>query len=545
MRKIFSFDTLTFVLSFLGAFFIIYRKLPIANLQQISGVLLVVLLILLNLLSSNKSISRAVKLLFLLLSSFFVEILILSTGNFYSPFLILIHIYSLGVSFLISLGAALVFLLLSTSILILNIYLTPQLLFQFTEDPGSTLLYLTSFVVIIPLSLLVSRYYRLKDAVLAVMNREAKLSSARQESLFSGVNELVIVTDAELNIVSANTSVERLLKLGDTEIVGKNLLDVLILKDDESVTATKQSLSIDRIFIEKAARVVNGYYLFNKSNNRMSKVVIQIRPIADLNGEVNQLVFVLTDPQSIIDDQGHVNLELARKKQKELARNLKRLLQEAKLAGLNYEVNLFDKNEDDLLNAYELADHQIKEKISFEDIALICYERVEYKESFAGSLRVRLRFILPEREVGEQAIINAKRGNNLNHEFFTNSSFSSPLDARWFKLLVDKLIDLAILLSSDIPGSTVEVTTLHQNSVLVVIISCGINNVLSAEDQRELFKEYYGNLVTKTNLKLGSGLEGFIAKNVATQLNWPLSVKFDVVNKRLTFQVEIKRNPRS
>lgn len=549
MKKFAILDDIAFILGSLLVFGIIYYKLPIANLQQISGVLLVVLLLLLNRLSSSTAkgtaSSQLTKVAFLFLSSIFVQILVLATGNFFSPFLILIHLYSLGISFLVSLSLAMLYLLLSIGILIANIYFNATYLKQFKDDPGSIFLYLTSFIVIVPLSFLVSRYYRIKDAVLAVLNKEVKLSSQRQESLFSGVNELVFVTDLSLTIISANQAVERLLRLSEIDLVGKNLLEVITLKDQSGVAATRQSLSIERILVEKSGRIISDYFLYLKLDNKQIPIAIQIRPIADLEGEVTQLVFVLTDPQSVIDDQGHVSLEQARKRQKALADGLKKALAQARMANLNYQINLFDKNEDDLLNSYELEDHPIKEKISFEDIALICKQRVESKQQFGASLRVRVSFELPEGEDAERALIGVSSVSiPADNPFLSNSNFSAPVDPRWFKLLLDKLIDLSVLLSSDTPGAKVTVKPSRlEKDLISVEVSAPYKEKLTDSETSELFTNYYGSLTKKTNLKLGSGLEGFIVKTVASQLNIPIKVNYNGIEKSLVFNLEIHRQP--
>ena len=77
MKSLFFLDSLVFILSFLLSFGAVYKKLPINNLQQISGVLLVLLLILLNRISSNNLKRNASlkidKLIFLFFSTIFVH----------------------------------------------------------------------------------------------------------------------------------------------------------------------------------------------------------------------------------------------------------------------------------------------------------------------------------------------------------------------------------------------------------------------------------------------------------------------------------------
>src|SRR5258708_330049 len=283
------------LLSSIVSLLIIYNKIPTRNLQQIIALLLVFLLAILSrfLFSNSGKINTgwlASSLVFL--SSLLVQLLVLSSGGFYSPFLILIHLFTLGASFLLNLPTAISFLFFSVILLFLHIKLDPNILKLFNEDFWSAVLYFISFIVIVPLSFLLMRTYHIKDTLSKILSEHLQLGKLREESILSGLSELVIVTDINMRILYVNSAVEKELGLNGPELLHKYFLEVFPLKDSDGNTATVQSLSIDSALLDKAARMVNNFYFYGKSRTR---VTIQIRPIVDLNGKLIQVVFVITE----------------------------------------------------------------------------------------------------------------------------------------------------------------------------------------------------------------------------------------------------------
>ena len=89
--------------------------------------------------------------------------------------------------------------------------------------------------------------------------------------------------------------------------------------------------------------------------------------------------------------------------------------------------------------------------------------------------------------------------------------------------VLKKAVDLFLLLASEKSGTKVQLAVIKQGDKAIIIsLSCPYPP-LDPRQQPELFTQYYGSLQTTTNLKLGSGLEGFIIKSVTSQLNIPLN----------------------
>jgi len=52
---------------------------------------------------------------------------------------------------------------------------------------------------------------------------------------------------------------------------------------------------------------------------------------------------------------------------------------------------------------------------------------------------------------------------------------------------------------------------------------------------------YYGSLAGRTNLHLGSGLEGYLVKKILDTLNIPLKIITDETQHSITFLLEISK----
>lgn len=335
----------------------------------------------------------------------------------------------------------------------------------------------------------------------------------REKSILGSLSELVLVTDKNLRILSANEAVERTLSLLFGEIVQHNLLDILSLVDKAGGKATPDSLAIRKALENKTTQVIRGFSLVTKAA-KPTEVTIQVHPVADLEGEISQIAFVIKSAKAGEAHQLHSYLEQARIKHRALIENLTNLPQ------LRRQIEIYSKIEDDLITALEVEDHQIVPVMAQEDVAALCHRVVGAKQNFAKSLGVALSFSKPE------GITTA----------IPISLFFVPVDAKWLDLLLRKVLDMAILLASKERNPAVVFMLGHTEDAVTITISASAPP-LSQKDEASLFTQYYGEIGARTNLISGSGLEGFIAKTIATQLHIPLRVVIE--NNRLTFSLRL------
>ncbi|MBI2596049.1 PAS domain-containing protein [Candidatus Daviesbacteria bacterium] len=540
----FFLEPLVFFLTSVVSVVLIYYKIPIATLQQIIlGILIVLLLSFRWLLAerTKRLIKVFARLVLLSLSSLFVQILVISSGGFYSPLLILLHLYTLGASFLLNIPSSISFLVFSVAVLITNIVLDPKLQSIFRDDPGSAILYIVSFLVIIPLAQTLMKTYHLKDALAKILYESLNLRVLREKSILTSLNEIVVITDHNLKIISANDAFEDATGLSGGEFINQNFLDKISLVDRDNVPANSTSLSIKDVLVDQTNHIVSGFYLSTKGNPKSRQVVVEVKPIVGVSRTIIQLVFVIKEPRAAIEIEPHTDLEAAHTKQNMIITNIKRLLVNFKEPGLKTELELLQQGESDLLIAQELEDHPIKNANQYEDIVLLCKKAISYKQDLARSLGVNLQLIFPNAP-GESSYLNLRETNSSLISQVV-SDYAAQVNVKWFGILLSKLLDIAVLLSSGQKNPTVVVSI---NIILKSEIEVELvfpSPVMTPEKQKELFLQYYGDLAATTNLRLGSGLEGFIAKVVADQLNINLDVKTKEGPDRLVFRFKLYKKP--
>lgn len=537
LAVLFSSSLLTIIL--------IYLRTPTKVLQQIAIVILAILLILLGrfFITRSKSATEGVfRLILLFLSSVFVQFLVIATGGILSPFLILIHLYTLGASFLLNLRTAIVFFILTILVLVTNILSNQSLLNLLREDPGTTVLYVISFIVIVPLAQFLTSSYHFKDTLSRLLKEYIQLGEKREESILESLGELVFVVNTDLAIISVSGSVEKTLGLPKDNIIGHPLLDIVDLENEAGKKLIPANLSVNDLLIDKTSRIISGFYL-KTNKGHPEQVIINMRPVTDSEGSVNQIVFIITNAVAASFLEKHSNIEQAQTRHQALIDNVRDALLKTHQEKIEASVEKLNKIEEDILTALEIEDHSVQEKTDFQDAALICQQIAGEKQAFARSLNTNLLFRLPENEAGELAKLRMAAANTPP-ELLSNSEFTVLIDKRWLKIAISKLLDIAVLLSSGEQHREAQLTISKTGNLSLNITISTFSPFLSEKEQTQLFQEYYGELGNKTNLKMGSGLEGFIAKSIINQLNLPLEIKSWGNPGRIQFTLTLTKLPR-
>lgn len=521
----------------------IFLQIPSQRKQQIIAVLLVILLVFVSrtvFANSPLTKKRWFRVFALSFSSLLVQMLVISSGGMYSPFLPLIHFFTAGVSFIFNIAVALSFLALSAVLLFLDIQLDPNIHKFFLDDPWTAALLSISFLVMVPISFLIARSYHLKDSLSKILSEHIQMGRIREESILSGLNELVIVTDLNLGVLYLNSQAEKELGVSTGLVLHHHIFSILSVRDVAGNPATSQSLSVDKALVDKATRIISDFYFYGK---RRVKVSIQIKPILDLSGKVIQLVFVVTDAKfgSSSTYQSHMNLEQAHNKYNAMFDDLRKTLLLTQSQELVAKIELLHKIEEDLLIATELEDHPIKEVIRFQDVALLCKQVVVIKRNFARGLKVPIVFSLPDNEVSESSLLSLVE-SNATESMIPISDFTIPADFRWLTVMVEKLLDMSLLLSMSEPIPQIDVF-LHRDSPNVYITILCRCSTINQKNVNELFIEHFGNLALNTGLRFGSGLEGYIIKMIKEQLNVPLEIKFYANPAQILFTIKLSKKP--
>lgn len=531
-------EPILFFLSSALTLYLLYLKVSSTIFEQLIAASLVLILILTRLgLSKMTSFGKKmVRLSSVFLSALLIQLLVLSSGGFYSPFLILLHLFTLGTSFLLNLSGAISFLILSLAILILNIFLDPRIMELFRQDIFTVLLYIISFLVIIPLAQLLIRTYHLKTALSNMLSQYLNLGQQREKSILKGLTEIVIITDADLKILSVSEAVERNLKLSAQDLVGNSLFNALPLKDKAGNKLNTEILAIDNILADRATRIINDCYL--ELSGKLTEIVIQIRPILDQLRKVSQLVFMISDAKDSAETR-HNDLEQALKRHQAIVANLKKAFLKNHQPQLNFQVETLNQIEEDLLTALEIEDHPIKTNASSINVAEVCQQIIFKKQELARSLNILIKFVLPKADAAEAARLRLL-ANNVQPEVLGISNFLVPTDPKWFQLIIQKLLEVAILVAASNKSSEVILHAESAGRQVAVVISTDCE-FKKGEKKDDLFTKYYGSFASWPYLNFGSGLEGFIAKMVAEKLNIPLDVNYYSFAKQLKFILKLAR----
>ncbi|OGE27234.1 hypothetical protein A2867_05095 [Candidatus Daviesbacteria bacterium RIFCSPHIGHO2_01_FULL_40_11] len=540
----FSFESIIFLLSSAFSLALIYYKASTTNLQQIIIILLVILILSYRFIfsKSKPALARWFRPILLLLTAAMVQLIVISTGGFFSPFLIMLHLFTLGTSFLLNLPASISFLGLSLIVLTVNIWLNQTLLALSQEDPFSIVLYFISFIVIIPLAQIINHSYHIKDALSKILSENLYLGQRREESIIKGLNELILVTDKNLKILSINQAVEEVINLTSDEILGHSLLEILPIKFKDGSQATMQNLSISQILQDKTTRIISDFYL-DRPGKVPTQITIQVRPIADFTGKINQFVFVLKERQlEGMYSAIHKDLDLAYRREQLVFGELQKALAQTRVNSLQLRAEILRKIAEDLLIAQEIEDHPIIENISLSDVAEVCQKALKDSQGFAKSLNVTAEFKLALEETAEVSLLSLKGQKVPEAALSGVSDFGVLIDPKWLEVILEKLLEIAILLASEQKEGRVEILPLRQGdrNINVTVISFHAN--VPEKVKEDLLTEYFGNLATTTNLRLGSGLEGFIAQTIAKELKVPLSVKVEQRPPSLTFLLELSKD---
>src|SRR5258708_7822465 len=265
----------------------LYFKVPIVTIQEVTGLLIAVLIIALNRLIflNTKSLSiSGLKGFLLFLCSLLVQLTVICTGGFYSLFLILFHLFALGLSLLLSCRVSFIFISFALLPLIANIFLNDKIMILFRQDPFSTILYLISFITIVPVAQLLASRYHLKDKIsqalsaqVASLNKDLNV----KQTILEDVNELVFVTDKNMDIISANSAVEKLTSQSSSSLTNKPMLKVILLKDADGNLADRNSFSVDQVIADKSTHIVNDFFLYPLKRSTPLRVTVKVQPITE------------------------------------------------------------------------------------------------------------------------------------------------------------------------------------------------------------------------------------------------------------------------
>lgn len=540
----FLLQSLFFLLASLTTIGLIYVNSFYKFYQPLIPLLLVIDIIIVGRINTKKGyVKNLPKLTVLYLSSILVQLIIVSSGGFYSPLLILLHLFTIGAIFVLNSSSPISFLILSLGVLIFHIWYDSNLSQFFRDDPWTTVIYGLSIVIVIPLALFLSHSNGVKNKFTSFLKDYIYMSESRQKSILTALSNLVIVTDKNLQIMSVNTALERLLRLSASQVLGKPLFEIIKLKDSSGSYVTPDMLPIKQSMSDKATHFAEGYGLETKIQTLPKPVTIQIKPITDTQGNINQIIFVFTDPTIKIGFNTHPTIDQAAKRHDALLKLItdpKSTLTPTQIQLLILEVAHI---EEDILTAQEMEDHPLQEVIGFEDLVTFITKILETKNHFYSLLNAPPKLIYEDDNKSEAAFLtmNNPSTSQLNQGTAALSKYSVPIDGFLMKIIMEKITDLGAFITSSQPQKNFEINMKLVDSGKTILVDFNFpSGDIKATELPNLLVSGYPNLKIPT-LKDSSGLEGYIANKIAKTIQLEFVPSLNPYNKTITFSIALSK----
>jgi PAS domain-containing protein len=474
----------------------------------------------------------------LFIASTLVQLIVIGIGGARSPFIILLHLFVLGISLIFSFGAAMIFLALSIGVLAFHTQLDQGLVQFAASDPSTSILYGLSFLIIIPVAQFIAHHYHLKDALAAVLSNQLNL----EEAILSDVPELIFVCDQQTMILAVNETAERLLQRPRGDLIGKPLFDILLMRDETGRTITSQRFEPAHGVLPQAQEFVASLVLTG-SANLPARLYIKAKPVMDLAGSSFQWSFILADPHhaaGILTSRVHDVTVESRLKYEAMIQDLQQRLFLANQPELSARMLLTTRVEQDTYMVNQLQNQPNLSQASSIDLARLCRQICTSESDYAHIFSSTIEFQLPD--FGETDIAPLVTATfKVAPEELTGPFFTIQTDVSHVSLAIQKLLQLAVLLCSNTSDHHVLVNLLRQDrEALVVDVVATCDPEIMAH-QPDLFMPYYGALLPYSDLGFGSGLEGYVAQQIASRMGIALATKFITTPSQVTFRLTLPK----
>lgn len=527
---------IVFFVSSIGLLFITYFHASESVIYQSTTILLGIMLLLLNSQKLfRKQFIKERKMILLFFGNILVQFIILSTGGLYSPFFVLYHLCTILIGFFFNSVFALLFIAFTILNISFHVLFNESIKQMTLNDPITALLYAVSFITIAPLAHLLATHYHGRDSLLEVATNQVKVD----EAILADLSELVFVTDLDLTVLSLNDAAERALQRTRSEVLNQPLLESLFIKDKTGAMLTPQTIPVADILEKKTSFLINDV-LLPVTALPLRKLTLQIKPIPNIDGTIEQLSFIFSIDTINQNKASYQHIEEAQIKQEAKIEDLKKRLKLQGLTDFEKRLQLIAKAQEDILAVLFIEQQGIESKKTPIDIAMLSKQTVNMKQDFASAFKVPLTFSLVNFGTNDIAPLVTKVFP-ITPEQFTGPFFTANCDVKYTSLGIQKLLEVALILASKEPSPQTTLSVELEGSSAVLVRITTSSPLLTAQEQTELFVQQYGSLRTKTNLELGSGLEGYLVKTIMHYLNIPLQTTYDSSARQTIFTLRIPK----
>lgn len=511
-----------FLLASLSSVGLIYISKSYQFYQQLIPVLLIIDIIIAARIKTQSPTINLPKLLILFISALLVQVIVISSGGFYSPLLILLHIFTLGAILLLGSSSPIIFLASSLGVLIFHVSYDKNLYQFFQNDPWAVAIYTLSILIVIPLALYLSHSNSIKGKFNDFLKDYILMSEKRQKSIMTALSNLVIITDKNLNVVSINIAVERLLRTSIHQVEKKTIDKILILKDIQGNIIPFEDLPIKEALADKATHFAQGYFLETKIDALAKPVTLQIRPLTNPAGEVTQIVFVLTDPLVKLGFNTHPTIDQALKKRDRL---LGLLTNDPTLTEVSAKevIFLITHIEEDILTVQEMEDHPLQAVIGFVDLVTLAKQTVAGKSFFYQTVGQIPEVKFEDADKSEEAFLNLHLENSAAINL---SKYTAAVDSYLLKIILEKLFDFSVFAAGN-EKPQIYLSLVPENIKIEITFP---QSNLTQKDLANLFIKNYPGIKLESFQK-SSGLEGYIAGRISRTINLSIETTINTYKK--------------
>ncbi len=442
----------------------------------------------------NNPISSSI-LLFSL--SLFIILLITSTGAFFSPLLITLHITTLCIAFLLSFPLAMVFLFSGVLALSIHSY-TIYASHAATFDPALLIIQLASIVGIIPFSSIAATRYHVREKIADYFFAELSLSKSEESLILDNIAEGVITMNRKFSIVKINKIAENLSGFKPEELAEKDFFEVFKLYDIKKDLITKDQFPIHDLLNHQTGFSESGLFM-QKKDSELFNIDFKFSSVVGAEGKIEAFLFVFNERQRNLASSLPVSVlqgsfDKFQRLISSLNENITTLEQNSDLSSKDIVTNL-NKNSKRMLHAYKNL-HTLYE-LSMGEIP----------------------GLLSDLDVGKTVVKMIDEAGDLAKQYNVSLINSAPIAPSLpiktnkiiFEEAIGKIIELGIFIASSSQDQFIIVSIgSSQDNIFVFVKAAAYENFpWSAAD--ELLKPFFGTLSDTHELSEASGLEGYLA----------------------------------
>lgn len=227
--------------------------------------------------------------------SMFVYLLVFSTGGLASPFLVLTHLFAIGMAFLISPNVSMAYVAITVSFIVFNIKtdLSAQELLK--ESPFAVFLYIMAYGAILPFSQYIAKIYKQKETWVNELSQMLVTSKKQEENLLKNIEDAVLVLTKELEISFINKAVTEKLGYGEKDLLNHKFSEVFRIKDDNGNNVEiEKKIPFSVVVNTKFEAKVDKLQISTK-DNQFLRTNLKILPVIDHTGEVLGLMVIVKE----------------------------------------------------------------------------------------------------------------------------------------------------------------------------------------------------------------------------------------------------------